>query len=62
MSEIKLPTINFVHYNNKSRKGTYIKIHEKGKRARVLKYKEGTDIDQYLYAYKENKKIGRAHV
>lgn len=37
-------TINFKQYNNKSRKGTYVSIHEKGLPTRLYKYK-GNELE-----------------
>lgn len=43
--------VQIKEYNNKSRKGTYIYIKEKGKPPKIWKYYEGTAIDGYVERY-----------
>lgn len=55
MKKKEKPVIKIVELNNKSRKGTYIYIKEKGK-AKYYKYEEDIPIDAYLIQARSGKK------
>lgn len=51
MAKRKNRKIDIKQYNNKSRKGLYIYIKDKGKRAGIYKYKEEVPIEEYVRTY-----------
>ena len=50
----KKPIIRIVEYNNKTRKGKYIKVRVKGEKGRITRYDDRVPLDVYIKGQKLN--------